>query len=193
MFAAQNPEPQIINVFADGEWVADVSEDWIEINPMRGDKNTEVTVTVISDNVDADGKLNAPRKAVLTFMGNSDIRKGVVYVTQKGDTYINSDEYTVSEAALLEEATKAKIVGSTVLATTAGGFVITDGTTNMYVEGAREVASGDAIFLNGKITGKSARIICTERGAESIAERGLKAIVADPSQPYGPRFVLPKG
>ena len=53
--------------------------------------------------------------------------------------------------------------------------------------------AGDAIFLNGKITGKSARIICTERGAESIAERGLKAIVADPSQPYGPRFVLPKG
>ena len=95
VFAAQNPEPQIINVFADGEWVADVSEDWIEINPMRGDKNTEVTVTVISDNVDADGKLNAPRKAVLTFMGNSDIRKGVVYVTQKGDTYSNPNEYTV--------------------------------------------------------------------------------------------------
>ena len=53
--------------------------------------------------------------------------------------------------------------------------------------------AGDAIFLNGKITGKSARIICTERGAESIAAHGLKAIVADPSQPYGPRFVLPKG
>lgn len=166
VFAAQNPEPQIINVFADGEWVADVSEDWIEINPMRGDKNTEVTVTVISDNVDADGKLNAPRKAVLTFMGNSDIRKGVVYVTQKGDTYINSDEYTVSEAALLEEATKAKIVGSTVLATTAGGFVITDGTTNMYVEGAREVASGDAIFLNGE---------CKKIG-------GFPAFVADEAQ-----------
>lgn len=53
--------------------------------------------------------------------------------------------------------------------------------------------AGDAIFLNGKITGKSARIICTERGAKSIAARGLNAIVADPSQPYGPRFVLPKG
>ena len=150
VFAAQNPEPQVINVFADGEWVADVSEDWIEINPMKGDKNTEVTVTVLSDNVDANGKLKAPRQAVLTFMGNSEIRKGVVNVTQKGDTYIDSDEYTVSEAVLLEEATKAKIVGSTVLATTAGGFVITDGTTNMYVEGAREVAPGDAISLNGE-------------------------------------------
>ena len=102
-FDAKNAEPQVISVFADGTWNSDVSEDWLDINPKSGDKNTEVTVTILSDNIDASGKLNAPREAVITFRGSSSVRQGQVYVTQKGDNYLGVDEYTVTEAVKLDD------------------------------------------------------------------------------------------
>lgn len=150
IFDAKDAVPQVISVYADGQWAADVSEDWLEVSPMSGDKNTEVTVTVLSDNVDEKGNLCAPREAILTFRGSSVERQGLVYVTQKGDTYLGIGEYTVSEAAALEDGSKAKISSAKVAAVSAKGFVITDGTTDMYVEGARDLKAGDNIFLTGE-------------------------------------------
>lgn len=151
-FDAKNPESQVISVFADGTWTSDVSEDWLEISPETGDKNTEVTVTILSDNVDASGKLKAPREAVITFRGSSSVRQGQVYVTQKGDNYLGVDEYTVTEASKLDVDSKAKIKGATVMAVSGVGFVMTDGTTTMYAEGSKDVKPGDSIVLNGAVS-----------------------------------------
>lgn len=152
-FDAKSPQPQTISVYADGLWSVDISEDWIAVDPMSGDKNTEVTVTILSDNVDDKGSLCSPREAVLTFGGSSMERQGVVYVTQKGDNYLGVEEYTVSEAAGLEDKDKAKISEASVLAVSSKSFVITDGTTIMYAEGAPgEIKAGDKIFLNGTKT-----------------------------------------
>lgn len=48
---------------------------------------------------------------------------------------------------------------------------------------------GKPIFIDGKVVGKNAQIICTERGVKAIEGRGLKAIAVDPGKQYGPRFV----
>lgn len=48
--------------------------------------------------------------------------------------------------------------------------------------------AGEPIFLEGKLVGKSANIICTERGEKAVATSGLEARVVDLSQPYE-RFV----
>lgn len=150
-FDAKNAEPQVISVFADGTWNSDVSEDWLDINPKSGDKNTEVTVTILSDNIDASGKLNAPREAVITFRGSSSVRQGQVYVTQKGDNYLGVDEYTVTEAVQLDDEAKVKIPSATVMAVSKVGFVLSDGTTTVYAEGAKDVKCGDKVFLNGSV------------------------------------------
>lgn len=150
-FDAKNAEPQVISVFADGTWNSDVSEDWLDINPKSGDKNTEVTVTILSDNIDASGKLNAPREAVITFRGSSSVRQGQVYVTQKGDNYLGVDEYTVTEAVQLDDEAKVKIPSATVMAVSKVGFVLSDGTTTVYAEGAKDVKCGDKVSLNGSI------------------------------------------
>lgn len=150
-FDAKNAEPQVISVFADGTWNSDVSEDWLDINPKSGDKNTEVTVTILSDNIDASGKLNAPREAVITFRGSSSVRQGQVYVTQKGDNYLGVDEYTVTEAVQLDDEAKVKIPSATVMAVSKVGFVLSDGTTTVYAEGAKDVKCGDKVSLNGSV------------------------------------------
>lgn len=150
-FDAKNAEPQVISVFADGTWNSDVSEDWLDINPKSGDKNTEVTVTILSDNIDASGKLNAPREAVITFRGSSSVRQGQVYVTQKGDNYLGVDEYTVTEAVKLDDEAKVKIPSATVMAVSKVGFVLSDGTTIVYAEGAKDVKCGDKVSLNGSV------------------------------------------
>lgn len=137
--------------FADGTWNSDVSEDWLDINPKSGDKNTEVTVTILSDNIDASGKLNAPREAVITFRGSSSVRQGQVYVTQKGDNYLGVDEYTVTEAVKLDDEAKVKIPSATVMAVSKVGFVLSDGTTTVYAEGAKDVKCGDKVSLNGSV------------------------------------------
>lgn len=150
VFAAKNAEPQTISVFADGEWLADVTEDWIDLSVMSGDKNTEVTISVTGDNVDNKGALNAPRTGTITFKGRSDERIGVVTVIQKGDNYLGVGEFTVTQVAKdLKDEDKFKIAEATVMAASDGGFVITDGTTLMYAEGDREVSAGDKIFMNG--------------------------------------------
>lgn len=150
-FDAKNAEPQVISVFADGTWNSDVSEDWLDINPKSGDKNTQVTVTILSDNIDASGKLNAPREAVITFRGSSSVRQGQVYVTQKGDNYLGVDEYTVTEAVQLDDEAKVKIPSATVMAVSKVGFVLSDGTTTVYAEGAKDVKCGDKVSLNGSV------------------------------------------
>ena len=150
VFAAKNAEPQTISVFADGEWLADVTEDWIDLSVMSGDKNTEVTISVTGDNVDNKGALNAPRTGTITFKGRSEERIGVVTVIQKGDNYLGVGEFTVTQVAKdLKDEDKFKIAEATVMAASDGGFVITDGTTLMYAEGRREVSAGDKVFMNG--------------------------------------------
>lgn len=146
-FAAQGAEAQTISVYADGEWIADVAEDWATVSPMTGVGNTEVVITV-EDNV-LDGIIDTPRKTYVYFRGSSAERQGKLLVIQKGDAYKGVQELSVSEVVALEDEKVAKIPSAQVAAVTTKGFVVTDGKTNMYVDGAAEVTVGDVVFLNG--------------------------------------------
>lgn len=149
-FEGQNAAEQVVLVASDGDWLADVSEDWITVDPMSGRGAVEVKVTV-TDNI-ADGALAAPRKGTIVFRGSSIERQGEVTVHQKGDTYLGVVESTVTEVAELEDEQVAKIKGSQVVAAAKDGFVITDGTTYMYVKSSITVNVGDKLFLNGEKT-----------------------------------------
>jgi len=150
-FAAVSAPAQTMWVYADGDWLAEISADWLTIEPMSGTGNVEVTITV-TDNV-KNGAQDAPRSTVVYFKGASELNKGSLVIEQKGDTYLGSPEGSVSAVAELEDASVAKITSATVMGLTTNGMLISDGTTNMFVSGTGAgVKVGDTIFLNGKKT-----------------------------------------
>ena len=157
-FEAQNAAEQIISLKADGKWVAEVSVDWLTVDPMSGEGHADVKVTV-ADNV-RNGAPDEPRSGTIRFSAVDGRNYGYlsyatcsVTVNQKGDNYLLvAEETTVTDTAALWDSEPAKVKDAQVMAVADNGFVISDGTTNLFVESAAEVKVGDKLFLNGTKT-----------------------------------------
>lgn len=147
-FEAKAEESQSFRIASDSDWMIDVDEPWITVDPMSGSNTMDVNVTV-EDNYTG-GVMNAPRQGVITIMNNRGYKVTTV-IYQNGDTYLGVAEYTVTEAVKLEAETKVKIPSATVMAVSKVGLVISDGTTAVYAEGSHDVKCGDKISLNGTV------------------------------------------
>ncbi len=147
-FEAKAEESQSFRIASDSEWMIDVDEPWITVDPMSGSNTMDVNVTV-EDNY-TNGVMNAPRQGVITIANKRGYSVTTV-VYQNGDTYLGVEEYTVTEAVKLEAETKVKIPSATVMAVSKVGLVISDGTTAVYAEGSHDVKCGDKISLNGTV------------------------------------------
>ena len=147
-FEAKSEESQSFRIASDSEWMIDVDEPWITVDPMSGSNTMDVNVTV-EDNY-TNGVMNAPRQGVITIANKRGYSVTTV-VYQKGDTYLGVDEYTITEAVKLDAETKVKIPSATVMAASKVGFVLSDGTTTIYAEGAHDLKCGDKITLNGSV------------------------------------------
>lgn len=146
-FEATNAEPQLLTIASDADWMVDVDSDWISVDQMSGTNTVKVTVSV-EDNVDAQGVLAAPRQGIIT-VANKRGYSVTTTIYQNGDTYLGAPECSVTTAADLDSAARAKVIGAKVAAVATTGFVVTDGTVNMYVEGAADVKTGDVVDFNG--------------------------------------------
>lgn len=147
-FEAKAEESQSFRIASDSDWMIDVDEPWITVDPMSGSNTMDVNVTV-EDNYTG-GVMNAPRQGTITVMNNRGYKVTTV-IYQNGDTYLGVEEYTVTEAVKLEAETKVKIPSATVMAVSKVGLVISDGTTAVYAEGSHDVKCGDKISLNGTV------------------------------------------
>lgn len=147
-FEAKAKESQSFRIASDSDWMIDVDEPWITVDPMSGSNTMDVNVTV-EDNYTG-GVMNAPRQGTITIMNNRGYKVTTV-IYQNGDTYLGVEEYTVTEAVKLEAETKVKIPSATVMAVSKVGLVISDGTTVVYAEGSHDVKCGDKISLNGTV------------------------------------------
>lgn len=147
-FEAKAEESQSFRIASDSDWMIDVDEPWITVDPMSGSNTMDVNVTV-EDNYTG-GVMNAPRQGVITIMNNRGYKVTTI-IYQNGDTYLGVEEYTVTEAVKLEAETKVKIPSATVMAVSKVGLVISDGTTAVYAEGSHDVKCGDKISLNGTV------------------------------------------
>ncbi len=146
-FEAKSAEPQLLTVASDADWMIDVDADWISVDPMSGTKTVKVNVEV-EDNVDADGVLAAPRQGIITIANKRGYSVTTI-IYQKGDTYLGAPEGNVTKTADLDSASRAKVLEAKVAAVSTTGFVVTDGTTNMFVEGTADVKVGNVIDFNG--------------------------------------------
>ncbi len=178
-FEAIGAEPQSLTIASDDAWFVDVDADWITVDPMSGSNTVDVTVSV-TDNV-KNGAMDAPREGTLTIANNRGYSiRTVIY--QNGDTYLGVEESTVTEAAAFDDGTVAKIRDAQVMAVAKTGFVISDGQTNMYVEGERNVTAGDIVQLSGKCAvkgGISAFVVDGLEVGQNAELRPVEPIVVD--------------
>lgn len=152
-FPAENPQPQLITVYSDAQWTAEVPE-WVTIDPATGSGTTDVTVSVTENMVD--GAMDNPRSAELVFKGSTHASRAVVVINQDGDEYKGAKDYTVTEAEAVESGTVVIIPEAQVAALTAKGFIISDGTGSIYVEhDPSTVAVGTKVSLSGTVTRSS--------------------------------------
>ena len=146
-FEAKAEESQSFRIASDSEWMIDVDEPWITVDPMSGSNTMDVNVTV-EDNYTG-GVMNAPRQGLITVMNKRGYKVTTV-IYQNGDTYLGAPESNVAKVADLDSASRAKVLSATVAAVSTTGFVVTDGTVNMFVDGKAEVKAGDVVDFNGK-------------------------------------------
>lgn len=140
--AAEND--RVVTVYSEGSWVADVTEDWLTISPDCGYGTVDVTL-----HAKYNGAQTA-RNANVIIKGSSNIKNVILDVTQKGDRFKDASEYSVSELGALEEGTLVRVKTSQVMGLTKSGFVVSDGTSAIYVSGFdSNIKVGDTITFTG--------------------------------------------
>ena len=132
-------------VYADGTWRVDVTEDWLSVTPNAGEGTMDVLI-VAEENTGSEA-----REAKLVIKGASTLKDVEVTIKQKMDRFRTMSPITVTEAVALKEGDLAKIGGAQVMATTKKGFVISDGSSNIFVSGTASVKLGDIITVTGDV------------------------------------------
>lgn len=145
-FPGEEATEQIITVYSDAEWTADVPE-WVSIEPTTGSGTTDVTVSVNANM--RDGALDNPRRSELVFHGKTLMSRATVIVNQSGDKFRDVKNFTISEVAESDDETVVIVPTAQVAALTSKGFMATDGSSAVYVLSSEEVAVGDAVEIWG--------------------------------------------
>lgn len=150
-FEAKAEESQSFRIASDSDWMIDVDEPWITVDPMSGSNTMDVNVTV-EDNYTG-GVMNAPRQGLITIM-NKRGYKVTTTIYQNGDTYLGVSEVPISDVLELEDGKFAKINGAQVVALTDEGYVVSDASGLLYVKRGADAADvaklGDKLFLAGE-------------------------------------------
>ena len=167
-FEARNPAAQTLTVVSDGPWHT-TAPAWITVSPDSGSGECQVTVSA-AENADASGLLE-PRRDTVILSGNKLSSRHLIIVTQDGDAYRNAEHATVSQVVSLADGKSFILDEATVAAVTGAGFVVTDGSANLYVKAAQEVSVGDKVSLKGlKGTANGVAVVtqadeCTVKGS----------------------------
>lgn len=170
-------------VYADGTWMVDVTEEWLSVTPNAGEGTMDVLI-VAEENTGSEA-----REAKLVIKGASTLKDVEVTIKQKMDRFRTMSPITVTEAVALKEGDLAKIGGAQVMATTKKGFVISDGTSNIFVSGTASVEVGDIITVTGDVAKVNDLIgivvdEATVTGNEEVAYPEAKDVTAE--ETYSP-------
>ncbi|MCK3683511.1 BACON domain-containing protein [Maribellus sp. YY47] len=145
-FEATGTSEKTITVYADADWITEVPE-WVTITPVSGSGTMDVTINV-TENIRG-GAVDNPRKAALVFKGGTLASRAEVIISQEGDKYRDCEEYTLAELAELENETVVIVPQAIVTAVTTKGFIVSDGTVNIFMQSSSAVSIGDNVSVKG--------------------------------------------
>lgn len=175
-FDGQNPQPQIITVTSDGDWVAETN-DWVTVSPSTGTAGqTEVEITPLPNF--RDNLLDNPRRSNVLFKGRNLESIATVLIKQGGDLYRDPVDYTIDQLNEIEDETVVKLLNLQVVANSARGFVATDGASFTYVvEPGQAVAIGDKYDVVGQKFSDASKMVyvqcgkLTSKGNSNVTEQ----------------------
>ena len=159
-FAAQNAEPQTITVYADADWTVEAPE-WVTVDKTAGSRTMDVTISV-ADNM-RDGAIDNPKKDTIIFRGYNLLSNAYVIVTQDGDKFRDVPAVKVSDVLGMKDEGVVIFDDVQVAAVSTKGFVVTDGTADVFVVSNEAVAVGDKVDVwgsKGTINGIAAVAVC---------------------------------
>ncbi|RIJ48878.1 hypothetical protein D1614_10160 [Maribellus luteus] len=145
-FEATGTSEKIITIYADADWITEVPE-WVTVTPASGTGTMDVTINV-TENIRG-GAVDNPRKAALVFKGGTLASRAEVIISQGGDKYRDCEEYTLAELAELENETVVIVPQVIVTAVTTKGFIVSDGTVNIFMQSSSAVSVGDNVSVKG--------------------------------------------
>ena len=149
-FPGEEAAEQIITVYSDAEWTADVPE-WVTIEPTTGSGTTDVTVSVGANM--RDGALDSPRTAELIFHGKTLRSQAIVLVKQAGDKFRDVTSSTISQVVASDDKSVVIVNDAQVVALSTKGFVMSDGKANVYVASVNdEIKVGSSVEVWGTKT-----------------------------------------
>lgn len=159
-FAAQNAEPQTITVYADADWTVEAPE-WVTVDKTAGSRTMDVTISV-ADNM-RDGAIDNPKKDTIIFRGYNLLSNAYVIVTQDGDKFRDVPAVKVSDVLAMKDEGVVIFDEVQVVAAATNGFVVSDGTAEVFVVSDAEVAVGDKVDVwgsKGAANGLAAVTVC---------------------------------
>ena len=145
-FAAQNAEPQTIQVYADADWTVEAPE-WVTVDKMEGSRSMEVTISV-GDNMRG-GAIDNPKKDTIVFKGYNLLAQAYVIVSQQGDKYRDVPPTALADVPAMKDEAVVILDNVTVAAVSTNGFIVTDGSANLFVLSKNNVAVGDKVNVKG--------------------------------------------
>lgn len=146
-FEAVDAEPQSFNVISQGVWTVETPE-WVSTDVQTGASGQSTITVSVADNV-VNGQMQLPRTDTLYIKGADRYAHYYVIIKQLGDTYLGATEGTVTDAIALETGKGFGLQESQVVAVATTGFVVTDGTSNIYIDASATVQIGDKVTLKG--------------------------------------------
>lgn len=143
-----------ITIYADGTWQADVTDDWLSIEPKRGNGTCDVTLSVTQNTGENE------REAEIIIIGSSKLGDTNIDVTQRVDRFASTEETSVTDALDLAAGDMAKLSECQIMAVTTDGFIVSDGTSNIFIKNTdnslivgkdSSLVEGDMITLTGDV------------------------------------------
>ena len=146
-FEAIDAEPQSFNIISQGVWTVEAPE-WVTTDVNTGWSGQSTITVSVADNV-VEEQMQLPRTDTLFIKGTDRYAHYYVIIKQLGDTYLGATEGTVTDAIALETGKGFGLQESQVVAIATSGFVVTDGSSNIYIDAAASVQVGDKVTLKG--------------------------------------------
>ncbi len=159
-FAAQNAEPQTITVYADADWTVE-APDWVTVDVTSGSRTMDVTVSV-GDNM-RDGAIDNPKKDTIVFRGYNLLAHAYVIVSQAGDKFRDVPAVKASDILSMKDEAVVILDDVQVVAASTKGFVVADGTADVFVVSDEAVAVGDKVDVwgsKGTVEGLAIVAVC---------------------------------
>ena len=146
-FEAIDATPQAFNIISQGVWTVEAPE-WVTTDVKTGWAGQSSITVSVADNV-IEEQMQLPRTDTLKIKGTDRYAHYYVIIKQLGDTYLGASEGSVTDAVALEAGKGFGLHESQVVAIATTGFVVTDGTSNIYVDATASVQVGDKVTLKG--------------------------------------------